>query len=69
MKKGILMIILVSWLCACQTVELSTSDLNEKIDKIENRIPVMSARGLLFGDLKLAVLFLLSIRPSYNHPG
>ena len=50
MKKVILMFILVSWLYACQTVESSTSDLNEKIDKIENGIPVLSARGFLFGE-------------------
>jgi CubicO group peptidase (beta-lactamase class C family) len=50
MKKGALFIIFVYLLCACHTVESSTSDLNEKIGRIENELPVLSARGLLSGE-------------------
>jgi CubicO group peptidase (beta-lactamase class C family) len=49
MKNVVLLIILLFLLCACQTVESSTSDLNERIDRIENEIPILSASGLLSG--------------------
>jgi hypothetical protein len=45
MNKGIQIIILATLLCACQIIASPSPDLDERINRIENEMPVLSAKG------------------------